>query len=289
VTQVLINSLSGACLNLLIAVSFWLVYAPTKTFYISHAAAITVGAYGCYWLNRTGLPFIPAVGLAAIAAALGFATIETWLFQRLRTSSKGWIGLVASFGLYVVLQNSVSLCFGDETLVLHPRPITVGQRIAGAYLADAQKMMIVVGAVLFASTLILLFATKLGRQIRGVASNPELCILLGINPARIVCSAFAIGSALAAVAGVLAGLDSNITPTMGFRLLMNGVVVMIIAGPESLSGFVRAALLLALAQHFAAYFLDAKWMDAIAFLILIGFLVWKPLGFSGGRLKKGEI
>ncbi len=76
---------------------------------------------------------------------------------------------------------------------------------------------------------------------------------------------------------------------MGFRLLLNGVIVMIISGSETFLSFVGASLILAITQHLAAFFLDAKWMDAISFTILIAFLIWKPLGFRGRRLKKIEV
>jgi branched-chain amino acid transport system permease protein len=76
---------------------------------------------------------------------------------------------------------------------------------------------------------------------------------------------------------------------MGFHLLINGVIVMIIGGVGSIAGILGGALLLATAQHLAAYRLGSGWMDAVAFLILIGFLIWKPLGFSGRRLKKVEM
>lgn len=289
-TQVLINSLAGACLSLLIGVSFWLVYAPTRTFYISHAAAITLGAYGCYWLKyHTGAPLFVAACMATVVAALGFVALEKFFFQTLRRGAESWVGLVASIGVYIVLQNLVSLGFGDETLVLRSGPIAAGKKIGDAYVTGTQELIIVSSVVLFASVAMLLAATRLGRGIRGVASNPDLCVLLGISPNTITRWAISVGSALAAIAGVLSALDFDMTPTMGFRLLMNGVVVMIIAGVGGIGGFVWAALLLALAQHLAAYYLDAKWMDAIAFLILIVFLIWKPLGFSGRRLKKVEI
>lgn len=197
--------------------------------------------------------------------------------------------LRASIGLYVVLQNLISLGFGDETLVLRQSPIAVGQKVGDAYVTWPQKLMIVAGGLLFAGTVVLLSTTRLGRGIRGVASNPDLCVLLGLNAARITHWSIGIGSALAAVAGILSALDSDMTPTMGFRLLLNGVIVMIIGGVTSISGFAWAALLLSAAQHLAAYFLDAKWMDTVAFIILIGFLIWKPLGFSGQRLKKVEV
>ena len=79
------------------------------------------------------------------------------------------------------------------------------------------------------------------------------------------------------------------TPTMGFNLLLYGVVAMIIGGVGSYRGLLAGAFLVAASQHLAAYYIDTKWMDAVAYLILIAFLLWKPLGFSGQRLRKVEI
>ncbi|MFZ1545916.1 MAG: hypothetical protein WAT12_02290, partial [Candidatus Nitrotoga sp.] len=89
--------------------------------------------------------------------------------------------------------------------------------------------------------------------------------------------------------GMLSALDTDMTPTMGFRLMLFGIMVFIIGGMGSYRGLVFGALLLGLCQQIVAHFVDSKWMDAIAFFILIAFLIWKPLGFSGRRLKKIEI
>jgi branched-chain amino acid transport system permease protein len=78
-------------------------------------------------------------------------------------------------------------------------------------------------------------------------------------------------------------------PTMGFRLLMNGVIVMIVAGVGNIRGLVAGALLLAVSQHVTAYFWGSKWIDAATAVILIAFLLLKPLGFSGRMIKKVEI
>lgn len=290
VAQALVNALSAACLYCLIAISFWLVYAPTKTFYISHAAAITFGAYACYWLNyQAGIPLLYASCIATATVAAGFFTMEKMLFRKLRNGTKGWVGLVASIGLYVVLQNCIALVFGEETLLLSQHPIALGYRYGDAYITGTQEMIIVIGGALFVSTMMLLWITKLGRAIRGVASNPDLCLLLGMDINLITWWSIAIGSAVGAAGGILLAFDSEMTPMMGFRLLLNGVIVMIISGSETFLSFVGASLILAITQHLAAFFLDAKWMDAISFTILIAFLIWKPLGFRGRRLKKIEV
>ena len=79
------------------------------------------------------------------------------------------------------------------------------------------------------------------------------------------------------------------TPTFGFNLLLYGVVAMIIGGVGSTRGLIAGSLLVATAQHLAAYYIDTKWMNAVTYIILILFLIWKPLGFSGNRLKKVEV
>lgn len=288
-TQVFIDALATACLYVLIGVSFWLVFAPTKTFYISHAAAISLGAYTCYWLSHNAnIPISAGLVLASLLVAL-IAIAARRALVRGFGDVKGWLGLVISIGLYVICQNAISMAFGDETLALRTGGARVGYPLGDAYLTHTQALSMIVGTGFFVGISMLLATTKLGRAIRGIASNPDLCVVFGIEPNRIIYWTIGIGSGLGAVGGILAGLDSDLTPTMGFGLLMNGVVVMILGGVRSINGFPLAALLLATAQHFAAYYVDAKWMDAIAYFILIIFLMWKPHGFSAQRLRKVEV
>ncbi len=87
----------------------------------------------------------------------------------------------------------------------------------------------------------------------------------------------------------LIAADTDMTPTMGFNWLLYAVVAMIIGGMGKMRYLFFGALLLASAQHLSAYYLDSKWMNATAFIILITFLYFKPYGFSGKRLKKAEI
>jgi branched-subunit amino acid ABC-type transport system permease component len=94
-----------------------------------------------------------------------------------------------------------------------------------------------------------------------------------------------VGSAIAAISGILLGLDTNITPTMGFNILVQGIVAMIVGGTGNGKGLAIASLLLACAQNSVAYFWDAKWMDAVAYCVLILFLTLKPSGVTGRQLR----
>jgi branched-chain amino acid transport system permease protein len=161
-----------------------------------------------------------------------------------------------------------------------------GHQIFGAHITNVQLVMICVSLILFTGMDIFLGRTAPGRSIRAVAGNPVLCNLYGISSTRYTVLAFAIGSGMAAIAGILYAMDTAITPAFGFDLLLYGVVAMIIGGTGSSRGLLGGALLVAAAQHLAARFLDTQWMNAVTYLILIFFLIWRPLGFSGKQLKK---
>jgi len=215
---------------------------------------------------------------------------EITLYKPLRKrSASPMILMIASLGLYTVLQNIISLLWGDATKSVRTGQIKVGHEFLGAYITDIQIITIAVCLSLFILCTLFMKYNRTGRSIRAVASNPELSNVIGINSDRVILWAFGIGSAFAAVAGILIAFDTDMRPTMGFNWLLYGVVAMIIGGVGSNLGLVGGALLLAAAQHLAAYYIGSQWMNAVAYIILILFLIAKPLGFSGKRLKKVEI
>jgi len=183
----------------------------------------------------------------------------------------------------------ISMLWGDDTKSVRTGEVKVGHQFFGAYITDIQIITIAVCVALFLAYVFFMKYNRIGRNIRAVASNPELSNIVGISSDRVIMWAFAIGSALAAVAGILIAFDTDMRPTMGFNWLLYGVVAMIIGGVGSNWGLVGGALLLAAAQHLSAYYIGSQWMDAVAYIILILFLIAKPLGFSGKRLKKIDI
>lgn len=289
--QIVLNIVLSVSVYLLISTSFSLIYFSTKFFHMAHAVVITASAYFVYLFAYTFLisfPFAIATGIAA-ATFIGILC-ELVCYRPMRKRSLPPLAyMITSIGLYVVLQNAISLYFGDDTKVINTAEITVGHQIFGAYITTVQIITICVSLALFIGVNLFLHFTATGKSIRAVSSNPELCNIYGISSNKIILIAFALGSALAAVAGILSAMDTNMTPTFGFNLLMYGIVAMIIGGVGSTRGLLAGSLLVATAQHLAAFYLDTKWMDAVTYIILILFLIWKPLGFSGKRLKKVEV
>jgi branched-chain amino acid transport system permease protein len=291
ILQQIINIFITFSIYLLISISVTSVYSISKFFNLSHAALITSGAYFTFFLSKQcNLPISISIGLSVLFTVILSVFLEKCIFRILRNKqSKSFILLLTSLGIYVILQNLISLIWGDSTRSIRTGEVKVGHELWNVYITDTQIFIIIISFLLFFLTTLFYTFTKLGRQMRAVSSNEELTKIFGINSESIILWAFSIGATMAAIVGILVAFDTDMTPTMGFNLLLYGIVAMIIGGVGSLWGLVGGALLLATTQHLGAYYIDNKWMDAIAYVILILFLIWKPLGFSGQRLKKIEI
>ena len=289
--QVVINILVSFSLYLTIAVSYSIIYYITKIFHLAHAAIITLGAYFLFYFNLTlGFSFIIAAFIAILLSAIIGMACDFLIYRQMRKRDAApLVFLIASLGLYIVLQNVISLVFGDDNKILNTSVVAIGREFLGAYITDTQIAILIISTGIFILVSLFLKFTPLGRAIRAVSSNPELSNIYGIPANKIILIVFGISSAIAAIVGILSAMETNMNPTFGFNLLLYGIVTMIIGGVGSNWGLVGGALLLATAQHLAAYYIGSQWMDAVAYIILILFLIAKPLGFSGKRLKKIEI
>jgi len=275
----------------LLGQAFMTLYYSTRFFDLSQAAILTLSAYFVFFFSRQ-LQFsvVQSVPLAIICATgMGMLSNLALYGPLKKRGASSMILMIASLGLYIVLQNVISMIWGDGTRSVRTGEVKAGREFFGAYITDIQVITIAVCLALFTGCVLLMKHSRIGRNIRAVASNPELSNVVGISSDRVILWAFGIGSALAAVAGILIAFDTDMRPTMGFSWLLYGVVAMIIGGVGSNWGLVGGALLLATAQHLAAYYIGSQWMDAVAYIFLIAFLIARPLGFSGKRLKKVEI
>lgn len=281
----------SAALYLLAAASFSVFYNTSKFFNIALATIISLAAYFTYlFYIGLALPFMVAATTSIIFSIMISIVCELFIYRYMRSKNlSSFTMLIASIGLYTVLQNLISVFWGDDTKVISRGAVKPGHEILGAYITGTQVSIVFVSAGVFIGLLFLLYRTPLGQQIRAVAGNFDLCNIYGVNSNKVILFATVISAGLAALAGILISLNVDMRPTIGFNYFLYGVVAMIIGGVGSYRGLILGSVLLATAQNLAAWYLDSKWMDAIAYIILILFLIWKPLGFSGQRLKKVEV
>lgn len=291
INQIIINILISSFLFVLIAFSMRTIYQTLNFFHIAHAISLTFGAYFSYSFSiKLGLPLWGAVPMAILGVIILMLLLNKWIYQPLQKFKvENWQMLIVSLGAYVILQNGISMLWGDSTLSFRTWEVKQGHQFLGAYITDVQIITIVASILLLVLSWWFMEKTVIGQEIKAVSSNPDLSELLGISKNKATMWSFVLGSALAACAGILIAADTDMTPTMGFNWLLYAVVAMIIGGMGKIRYLLLGALLLATAQHLAAYYLDSKWMNATAYIILIVFLFFRPYGFSGKPLRKAEI
>lgn len=289
--QIIINILITFSIVLLSANSFRIIYHVSRFFHIAHAAIFTLAAYFSFFFFQQAQLNLTFALILAIILTVGVGVLmESVVYKNLRKFNAQPLSLlIASLGIYVILQNIISLYFGDATLTIRSGIVHPGVQVLDAFITPIQVYTILISLSLFILTIVFMKFTKIGRFMSAISANPDLAVIFGVNSQKVFLWAFAIGSGLAAVAGILVAMDTDMQPTMGFNLLLYGVVAMIIGGIGSHWGLLGGAILLATVQHFGAFYLGNNWMDAIAYFTLIIFLICKPLGFSGRQLKKTEI
>jgi branched-chain amino acid transport system permease protein len=291
VAQLLLNILVTSSTVLVVAVGFALIFGTVRFFHFAHGAVFTLGAYLTYEFHvNAGLPLGLAFLLCVVVSAGVGCGLDVVVYRPLRRKqSPPAVLLLASLGLYVLLQNTISLLFGDATKIIRGTMPTESLEVFGARVTPAQLTIIAASITLVSLTHLLITKTRFGKAIRATANDVELAKLSGIDTDRVVLGVFALGSALAGAAGTLVALDVDMTPTMGMNSLMMAVVAIVIGGLGSIPAAALGALLLGIAQHLGVWQLGSQWQDAIAFIILLVFLFARPEGFLGQKSKKATV
>jgi branched-chain amino acid transport system permease protein len=289
--QIVINIIYSSFLYLIISLSFSIIYSVSKFFHLAHAVAITFGAYIAYYFSVSlNLPIIVSIGISIFFSIISILIICNFLYLPLLNKKvPPFMILIASLGIYIILENLLAFIAGNDVKTFNSIVNSYSYNVFDSYITNFHILTILTGIIAIVISNILTKYSLLGKKIRAIASNEKLSNIFGINSNKIILWSFLYGTALASIAGILVSFDTGLTPTMGFNLLLYGVVAMIIGGAGSTWGLIGGSLLLATAQHLGAYYIDSKWMDTIAYIILILFLIWKPLGFSGKELKKVEV
>jgi branched-chain amino acid transport system permease protein len=287
--QIFINSLSLCGVYVLVGIGFFLIYSTAKFLHIAHGVIITWGAYFMFFFLKLRLPIAIVIPISLfMTILLGYSVELLWGRILRKRSSSELVMLLASLGTYIFLQNTISLFFGEEIKSIRTSTVQEGLNWGAAWITPIQIITICASMTMTIALLILLKKTKIGRSMRAVANDPVLANISGINSNNVILWIFVIGSGLAGLAGILVAFDVDMTPTMGMNIIMMGIIAVIIGG-NSILGIVFGALTLATVQNLGAWYIGSQWQDAIAFVILVLFLLFKPEGFFGKRIKSATV
>ena len=289
ILQYLINGISIGAVYAIIALGYTMVYGIAKMLNFAHGDVIMVGAYISFCVtNYLGLPAIVSIVAAmAICTLLGIL-IEGLAYKPLRGTPSLAV-LITAIGVSYFLQNAAQLIWGaapkNFTSVVTMAPIKLfngGLVITGeAILTVVVSALVMVGLTLFTTK------TKTGKAMRAVSENRDAAQLMGINVNRTISTTFAIGSALAAVAGVLlCSTVPTLQPTTGSMPGIRAFTAAVIGGIGSMPGAMLGGVLLGVIETFSKKYISTEFSDAIVFAVLIVILLVKPAGLLGKQVQE---
>lgn len=281
VPQLILNSLIAGGIYTLVALGFNLIYSTTKFFNLAHGAVAVVAGYVVFSLTRLhDLSLWVSVPVAIITAGLLGLLLDWLVYRPLRArKASGMILMVASLGVFTAIQAILAIIFTSQFQTLTPGDsLSTVYEVLGGFITQTQVVILLTGVSSLVLLVLLLKHTRLGRAIRAVGDDEEMAKIVGINTNQTIAAVFFIGSAIAGMAGLLSGFDTGLEPTMGLALLLKGIVASIVGGVGNLYGGVLGAFLLGFVENFGIWQLSGEWKDAIAFGLLIIFLVFRPSG-----------
>ena len=286
--QLIWNILITTAGTFIFAAGLLLAYKVGGIFNFAYGALLTCGAYSAYVFQK-GL-MLPPIGAAvlgvAVTAGIGCAT-EHCIFRVLRARrAPPLVLLLASLGLYVALVSTIATVFGDGSRTLRSETVTEGIGILGARMTAAEMLTVALGVGLVICLPLVLRYTRMGKAACAMASDFDLARASGIRTCRVRLCITALGSGLAGLAGVLAGFDGNIMPTMGMSALMAGIVAVVIGGGRSITGVALAAVAMGALQNLGALAMSAQWRDGATFSVLFVFLIMRSRGLLRGKVMK---
>ena len=295
--QLLINGIIAGSIYALIALGFTMIYKTVRFFHFAHGVVYTAGAYFAYSLSMSlGInPILSFFFVACLAAIIGIAIDRIVYHPLRRNAAPGLVFLIASFGVFIFIQNLLQLLYGAQILTLRTGPVKEGHQLSvfgyqlNAVITDIQILILVVSCLLSVVLYLLINKTKMGKAIRAVADDPIGASVSGIYPEKIVLYAFGIGSALAGMAGVLISLETNIEPTMGMNAILKGIIASIIGGIGSIPGALIGGFFLGVVENLGIWKIQAGWKDTISFGVLIVFLLLRPQGILGNKEDKERL
>ncbi len=285
----LINGISLGSVYAIIALGYTMVYGIAKMLNFAHGDVIMVGSYVVFVATSSmGLPPVLAVIVAvAICTALG-VTIEAIAYKPLRGASKLAV-LITAIGVSYFLQNAALLIFGANTKSFTSIVKIAPIKLAGGNLVITGETIVTIIACVIIMLVLTWFIknTKSGHAMLAVSEDQGAAQLMGINVNRTISMTFAIGSGLAAIAGVLlCSAYPSLTPYTGSMPGIKAFVAAVFGGIGSIPGALIGGLLLGVIEILSKAYISQQLSDAIVFSVLVIVLIVKPTGILGKQIQE---
>lgn len=293
--QLFVSGMTRGSIYALIALGYTMVYGIVQLINFAHGEIYMIGAFTALIvatvLNMTGMPGIAVFAIAMVvavvySAAYGF-TMEKVAYKPLRNAPR-LSALISAIGMSYFLQNYVLLAQTSD-FVSFPRLIPKFKFLEGVsgLLSSTQVIIFIVTAVVMVLLTLLIKFTKIGKAMRATAQDKTMALLVGININQVIAVTFVIGSAMAAVGGVLISSHvGQINFYIGFIAGIKAFVAAVLGGIGSIPGAVLGSFVLGLTESFGTGYISSDYEDVFAFIILVLILIFRPSGLLGKSQKE---
>ena len=280
----LINGLRTGSIYALIAIGYTMVYGIAKMINFAHGDIIMVGAYALYFsVSVLGLPVPVALLLTVIVCSVLGVLIEKIAYKPLRKAQPLAV-LITAIGMSFFLQSSSLLIFGSTPIPFQSVIPNENIKVGPVVISSITLVTLVVTAVAMILLTMFINETKLGSAMRAVSEDKGAAELMGINVNSTISMTFAIGSALAAVAGILyISQYQSMKPTLGALPGIKAFVAAVLGGIGSIPGAMLGGILLGLIESVSKAYISTELADAIVFGVLIVVLLFRPSGLLGKK------
>lgn len=285
----LFSGISLGSVYAIIALGYTMVYGIAKMLNFAHGDVIMVGAYVCFFaISRWDLPPLVSVLLAMVACTVLGVVVERLAYKPLRAATSLAV-LITAIGISYFLQNSAQLLWTSN-----PKVFPSISSDASIRFFDGQLSISVIAIVTVATCIVIMLGltwftgkTKMGKAMRACSEDKGAAQLMGINVNATISMTFAIGSALAAVAGVLlCSAYPTLMPTTGSMPGIKAFTAAVFGGIGSIPGAMLGGILLGIIEIFGKAYISTQLSDAIVFTILIIVLLVKPSGLLGKQVRE---
>ncbi|HEX5134113.1 MAG TPA: branched-chain amino acid ABC transporter permease [Thermoanaerobaculia bacterium] len=291
--QQLVNGISLGSIYALIALGYTMVYGVLRLINFAHGDVYMVGAYVGYYLSRKLKGAEPSLfgalvvmlGAMLVCAVLG-VIIERFAYRPVRRAARLTL-LITAIGVSLFIENGAQLVFGPDPKFFPSLAPRADFLVGGVRLTSEQLTVIALSFLLMVLLRLFILKTRTGKAMRAVSFNLDTAKLMGISTDRIIAITFGLGSALAAAAGVLIGMQiPKIDPLMGINYGLKAFVAAVLGGIGNVPGAVLGGLLIGTSEVMVVGYLSSTYRDAIAFGILILVLLLRPQGILGRAQKE---
>lgn len=279
--QLISNGIILGCIIALGSIGLSLLYGILKFGNFAHGDMMTLGAYFAFLFKvQLGMPMWAAFVLAMALTAFVAIIVDQIIYKSLRKSDS-IILLIASVGVALILRNFIQLIWGPQNHFYDKgiqMPIKLG---LGVRVKPNQILILVVTVALVILAHLFLRKTKMGKAMRAMSDNMDLAKVTGINTEQVIKWTWVLGAVLTAAAGILLGIDTHLSPSMGWNLLLPLFAATILGGIGSPYGAMLGGLVIGVSQELSTLVIPPTYKPGVAFLIMLLMLLIKPTGLMG--------